>query len=142
MKPHEFFRRLQRDLPRLEREIAQTIVAVEAEQFHAENFQKGGFTDKTFVPWRPRKASDGPRGRRALLVKTGAMRRHATTGRRRGSQVDFVFPLPYMKVHNKGGKAGRGRGFQMPKRQYVGKSAELERRIQRKAAQFLNRKLR
>lgn len=134
-----FFRKLQRDLPQLKRQIAQTVIAVEAENFHAENFRKEGFTDQAFKPWPPRKKSESPR--RALLVKTGALKGHALKGRVRGSGVDFVFPLDYMRVHNEGGKAGRGKGFTMPQRQYIGRSAELERRIKRKALALINHRL-
>lgn len=135
----DFFRRLQQQLSSLEQEIAQVVVAVEAENFHSENFRKEGFTDVGFQPWPPRKKQERPR--RALLVKTGALKGHALKGRRQGSQVDFIFPLPYMRVHNEGGKAGRGKGFQMPKRQYVGRSNLLEDRIRQKATIIINRRL-
>jgi len=142
MTPSQFFRNLQRSLPRLEQEILHTVIQVEAEKFHAENFRKKGFTDTGFTPWTPRKPmkKDAGKGKRALLVKSGAMRRHATKGSVRGKQVDFNFPLAYMKVHNEGGKAGRGKGFTMPKRQYVGKSALLEARIKNKIQSLLNKK--
>lgn len=134
-----FFRQLQRELPQIKRDIVQTVIAVEAEQFHAENFRKEGFTDTAFTPWPLRKKTETPR--RALLVKTGALKGHALKGRVRGGAVDFVFPLDYMRVHNEGGKAGRGRGFTMPKRQYIGESAELKRRIERKILALLNHRL-
>lgn len=33
------------------------------------------------------------------------------------------------EVHNTGGRAGRGRGFQMPRRQYMGDAEELRQKI-------------
>lgn len=141
MTPPQFFRQLQRQLATIEQQVLRDVIQVEAEAFHAENFRKEGFTDTGFTPWAPRKRPDKNPARRALLVKSGAMRRHATKGSVRGKQVDFTFPLAYMKVHNEGGKAGRGKGFQMPKRQFVGKSAVLEQRIQRKVLALLNKKL-
>lgn len=141
MRPNQFFRDLQRKLPTIQRQILHDVIQVEAERFHAENFRKEGFTDTSFTKWAPRKKQDKNPARRALLVKSGAMRRHATKGTVRGKQVDFDFPLAYMRVHNEGGKAGRGKGFTMPKRQYVGRSAELERRIERKVLALLNRKI-
>ena len=138
--PADFFRRLQNSLPQLHDQILRDVIEVEAEQFHAKNFRDEGFTDAGFQAWQPRKNPDKNPSRRALLVKTGAMRRHATKGEVRGKQVDFTFPLAYMRVHNEGGKAGRGAGFQMPKRQYVGQSAWLEARIQAKVLQFLKAK--
>lgn len=36
---------------------------------------------------------------------------------------------PYGAVHNEGLKAGRGAGFTMPRRQFIGESAELNRAV-------------
>jgi len=40
--------------------------------------------------------------------------------------VRIINEVPYAAVHNEGLRAGRGKGFTMPKRQFIGKSAELE----------------
>lgn len=133
----EFFEELMRGLPQLEREILKDIVLVEASRFHNRNFRDGGFTDQGFQPWEPRKKPDP---KRKLLVKKGNMRRSATKGEAIGNKAVFVLPEDYMRVHNEGGRAGRGEGFQMPKRQFIGESAELARRIQQKATWFLNKK--
>lgn len=135
----DFFRKLQRAIPRMEREITNTIVAVEAEMFHAKNFREEGFTDKAFQPWTKRKKAETPR--RALLVKSGAMKGHAVRGRSTGKEVEFIFPLEYMQVHNEGGRAGRGSGFTMPQRQYVGESEYLQQRINDKAQRYINEQL-
>ena len=37
--------------------------------------------------------------------------------------------VPYAEVHNTGGRAGRGRGCQMPRRQYMGDAEELRQKI-------------
>jgi phage gpG-like protein len=140
MTPPEYFRNLQNQLQGLEQQILRDIIEVEAEAFHAKNFRDEGFTDAGIQPWQQRKNPDKNPSKRALLVKTGAMKRHATKGTVRGKQVDFEFPLAYMRVHNEGGKAGRGAGFEMPKRQYVGASAWLEARIQAKVLQLLKAK--
>ena len=141
MTPAQYFKALQKQLPAIERAIVRDVIQVEAERFHAENFRKEGFTDAGFSPWPPRKKADNNPAKRALLVKSGAMRRHATKGSVKNKQVDFTFPLVYMRVHNEGGKAGRGAGFTMPKRQFVGRSAELENRIRRKVLAILNARL-
>jgi phage gpG-like protein len=140
MTPPEYFRQLQAQLQGLEQQILRDVIQVEAEAFHAENFRKEGFQDAGLQPWPQRKNADKNPARRALLVKTGAMKRHATKGTTRGNQVDFEFPLAYMRVHNEGGKTGRGAGFQMPKRQYVGPSAYLEAKIQAKVLALLKQK--
>lgn len=138
MKPQEYFRKLAKGIPRIEREVANDIVAVEAENFHAKNFRDEGFTDVALQKWKPRKKPDKRAGRRALLVQSGAMKGHAIKGRVHDNAVDFIFPLEYMKVHNEGGKAGRGAGFQMTQRQFVGESEYLKKRIDEKVKRYLD----
>lgn len=140
--PAEFFRRLQNSLPQLEHHIVKDIIEVEAEAFHEKNFRDEGFTDVGFQKWQPRKPTkkDKGKGKRGLLVDTSLMKGHALKGTTRGKQVDFEFPLAYMRVHNEGGKAGRGAGFTMPKRQYVGPSQYLEARIQQKVIALMKQK--
>ncbi len=138
MKPHEFFQKLQNELPQLERRIAADIVAVEAQNFHAKNFRDESFTDVASVKWPARKPN-APRNRgRSLLVDSGTMRGHALSAQTVGDTVRFVFPLDYEQVHNEGGRAGRGGGFQMPKRQFVGESEYLNKKIEAKAKRFLD----
>lgn len=78
-------------------------------KFEVENFIMDNFQSESFggVPWKKRKSRDrsdrrSPGSRRALLVKSGAMRRSMrvmiTT---KGVQV--VSDLPYTKIHNEGG---------------------------------------
>lgn len=141
MSAANFFKRLVRDMKNLERTVARQVVAVEAQKFHAQNFRKGGFTDRSFKKWKARKKSDKKGNKRALLVDSGAMKRAATKGKINGSKVDFRFSLAYMKVHNEGLRAGRGSGFKMTKRKYIGKSHYLNNQIKRKARILLNRKL-
>jgi phage gpG-like protein len=136
-KPFEFLIQLKNNLSSIEQEIVRQVVAVEGEAQWASHFRRGGFEDHGFTPWQPRKKSDG-KSKRALLVESGALRRAATKGRVQGNAVAFVVPLPYAEVHNHGGRAGRGAGFQMPKRQYIGDSDALNRRVIAKAVNFLN----
>ena len=37
--------------------------------------------------------------------------------------------VAYAQVHNEGGRAGRGAGFDMPQRQFMGQADELETQI-------------
>ncbi len=139
MTPPDFFRELRRSLPNLEAEIAAQIVVGEAEKMWANNFRKGSFTDRTPMPWQPRKKKETPK--RGLLVKTGTLRRQATKGVVYRNKVSFTISVPYGKVHNEGLRAGRGSGFTMPKRQFIGDSYVLDTRINRKAIQYINRRL-
>jgi phage gpG-like protein len=142
MKPSDFFRQLLRDIPNIKRDILRDVVAVESAKIHAENFRLEQFSDTMPTKWPARKKADKNPARRALLVQSGTLRRHAVRGGRvRGNAVEYVFPLDYERVHNEGGQAGRGKGFTMPRRQYVGESDLLKQRIEAKARQLLNRRL-
>jgi phage gpG-like protein len=125
-------------MPHLERQLAQKVIAVEAADFHNDNFRAQSWQDSSRQPWQPRKDQDTSR---SLLVKSGLLRRSATAGRVRGSRVDFVMPR-YGRVHNQGLKAGRGGGFKMPRRQFAGQSTALKKRFQRKAQTIINQRLR
>jgi hypothetical protein len=114
MTPSEYFQKLAASLPQLQRDIANTVIAVEAENQWAQNFRQGGFIDTAFTPWKPRKAdtTDGWESRttdpnytpnHALLVKTSTLKGHALKGRVIDHSVEFSFPLPYEKIHNEGG---------------------------------------
>lgn len=138
MKPQEFFRKLKAQLPQIENRIANDIIAVEAEAFHAKNFRDEAFTDTATIKWPARKKKE--KGR-ALLVKTGALRRAALKGRVQGDTVAFIVPLNYAEVHNEGGRSGPGAGFKMPKRKFIGESEYLNKRIEDKAKRFLDQYL-
>jgi phage gpG-like protein len=140
-KASDYFRRLAASLPALEQQIVRDVIAVEAERIHAENFRAEQFTDNPPDKWAARKKSDKNPSRRALLVKTGTLKGHALKGRTRKGAVEFVFPLEYEKVHNEGLKSGRGAGFQMPKRQFVGESKVLTERITKKAKKLFDEHL-
>ena len=151
MTPSEYFKKLQASLPKLERELANKIIKGEAANFVTENFEKEGFQNGGLQKWKPRKKpetvnegtrkSDGSKAGRALLKQTGKLKRQATHPKVVGNHVDFVFTMPYAEVHNEGLQAGRGAGFTMPKRQFIGQSKDLDARVQKKAIDFLNKKL-
>lgn len=125
----------------LEQQIVRDVIAVEAERIHAENFKAEAFIDTPPDKWPERKKSDKNPSRRALLVKTGTLKGHALKGRTRNGAVEFVFPLEYERVHNEGLKAGRGEGFKMPKRQFVGESKVLTDRITKKVQKLFDEHL-
>jgi phage gpG-like protein len=141
MNASDFFRKLKANLPRLQDRILNDVIAVEAEAFHAKNFRDEGFTDTGLQKWPARKKSDKNPARRALLVLTGNLKGHALKGRVQGSSVVFSFPLEYMRVHNEGGRVGRGAGFDMPMRKYIGESEYLRKRIEDKARRLMDQTL-
>lgn len=136
LNPTQYFRRLRMQMPQLKAEILAKVVAVEAAKFHHENFRAQAWSE-TEQSWQPRKDGDTSR---SLLVKSGRLRRAATAGRTTATTVDFVLPI-YGKVHNSGMRAGRGGGFQMPRRQFAGQSRILKNRFKTKAQIIIKRRL-
>lgn len=142
-KASDYFRRLQASMRGLEQQIVRDVIAVEAEDIHAENFKAEAFIDTTPDKWPARKKSDKDPKRRALLVKGTNLKTEALKGRTRNGAVEFVFPISkeYARVHNEGLKAGRGEGFKMPKRQFVGESKVLTDRITKKVQKLFDEHL-
>lgn len=66
---------------------------------------------------------------RATLVQKGTLKASIRITRRGRTFVSVGSSLPYASVHNYGGKAGRGAGFQMPQRQFLGVEQSLLRKI-------------
>lgn len=147
MTPEEFVKRLD-SLKRLKRELP-GVVGNHARSFFLENFRKGGFYDKAFVPWAKRKithryyrntdrkgvagegkynnlklskAGKGDAGR-ALLVKTGKLRRGIAVLAKGDGYVVIGNRVPYAGYHNDGVE-GR-----LPKRQFIGESEKLSAEI-------------
>lgn len=92
------------------------------------NFERQGFfADNT---WKTRKRADNNRRQRAILIKSGRLRNSIGARINYGrSEIVFTSSLPYAKVHNEGGKAGRGKGFTMPQRQFIGHHPEVDKKV-------------
>ncbi len=105
----------------LETRLPDKIIQL-AEQLVDGSFRKEKYDDGQSSKWKPR-SNDPDAGakrvdRRALLVKTGNLV-GSIEAKRRGSLIVIETPVPYAPVHNEGQQAGRGKGFQMPKRQFM-----------------------
>lgn len=81
-----------------------------------ENFDNGGFTDKVFIRWKPRKGDTENRGRRlgdggkqsgrAILIRSGRLRRSLRMGNITTKSVQFLAgnqDVDYAGIHNEGG---------------------------------------
>jgi phage gpG-like protein len=170
MKPNQFYKQLRAKLPRLKQQILNDVIAVEATRHWAKNFQQRGFIDNGLSSWQPRKYNEPGKPNRALLVKTGRLRRAALNPTVSNNSVDFTFPEGYMRIHNEGGTitqtvtAAQRRFFwamfrksgdtmwksaalsktltiRIPQRKFIGYSALLKRRIDIKCQDLLNRQL-
>lgn len=109
------------------------VIANEAQNFFAKSLQQGGFTDKSFKAWEPRANETKKTKGKAILVKTGKLRRAVQNSIREKtfSKIRLMIDgatIPYASVHNNGERSGRGAGFQMPKRQFIGDSEELRKK--------------
>ena len=114
--------------PQLEKVV--DAMGVLAANHFTTSFRNQGFTDETLERWQPRKRTERSRmGNRAILVKTGRLRRSIRTKRFGLLAVKILTDVPYASVHNNGERSGRGRGFKMPKRQFIGYSGVLNRKI-------------
>jgi phage gpG-like protein len=124
------------------------VMGVEALNHFTKSFRNQGFEDSTIQRWQPRKGeiSGGiarvrkrDAGSRAILVKSGALRRSLFKYRSGVFSVTIKSPLPYAEVHNEGLRAGRGKGFKMPKRQFVGDSTKLILKLERLIDRKINK---
>lgn len=111
------------------------VIEVESEKHFDRNFERGAWHGSFTQPWKPRKDKDTSR---RLLVKSGDLRKAATTAHRNVRGVKYVLNQVYAQVHNEGLRAGRGAGFDMPKRQFIGRSAQMDRKIIKKMIQVLD----
>lgn len=92
------------------------------------SFRKRGFTDKGFKKWKKRKKKEPGR---AILVKTGDLKRSIRKGRVSFRQTTISSKLPYSAIHNEGldGIAFGKYPFKMPQRKFMGESQKLERKM-------------
>ena len=106
---------------------ANTIVRVEGVKHFKKSFQDEGFTDETLEPWqdisekrkeqKQRKNGDLP----PILTETGDLGR-SINGEERADGVLFYTDKVYAQRHNEGLSG-------MPKRQFMGPSKALEKKI-------------
>jgi len=121
--------------------------------FYDDSFTRQGFIDRRFQRWPARKTKDkNKRQRRNILIQSGRLRRSLRM-RTAGSNVIIFTDVPYAEAHNEG-KRIRGRvtvrshtrrttkgktrvrrhrrkvDFKMPKRQFMGHSELLDKRLE------------
>lgn len=119
-------------------------LAVTIERHFREGFEQGGHrTDESRGGWKARKKSEKG-GRRGILIKSGTLRRDI---RQRAARFDLIkvgtsnTTIDYADVHNSGLRSGRGSGFTMPKREFIGASRNLDEKINKIISGELRRML-
>jgi phage gpG-like protein len=127
-------------IKRLER-LSRNLTLIVGEQVVNEtvtNFRRGGFFGKKWKPRRP----DAPRNEgRGILIDSGRLFRSIRILTRTLKTVVVGSTVPYAAVHNQGlkvrkrparkGRSKRrgGASFKMPKRQFIGESKTLSKRL-------------
>jgi phage virion morphogenesis protein len=105
------------------------VIGVEAVRDSKQNFRDGGFDGQ---PWTPRKRKNR-KGKKDTkpLTDTGDLG-DSIDYNADFNKVDVGTPFEWAKVHNEGLRAGRGNGFQMPKRQFLGVSERMKSKLKSK----------
>jgi phage gpG-like protein len=119
-----------KEIQKLKRTLPAQVGNIAKNHF-LKSFRDEGFTDVGLDPWKARKTRDksdrrNPNKKRALLVKTGQLKRSIRVGRATWNRIEVgSYGTAYASRHNKG-LAG------MPKRQFIGESAQMNRKIRNK----------
>ncbi|MEG1644176.1 MAG: phage virion morphogenesis protein [Bacteroidales bacterium] len=135
MTPQEFINKIAKTQDDI-RHCVQRVLPIQigrlAKNHFQDNFIKGGFVNNGLQKWKPAKRIGKAKVAAGSYGTLLSERNHLY------SSIDYIpgngvvriqNKLPYAAVHNEGGKSGRGKGFTMPKRQFIGESAELNDKI-------------
>lgn len=108
------------------------------------SFQAEQYKDAGTSKWKGRKKEEQPgkerTQRRGLLEKSGDMIA-STIAERRGDEVVIGSDTVYAKVHNEGLRSGRGKGFDMPKRQFMPIPGESNKTLDNAMDKFMDEEL-
>ena len=119
------------------------LIAEESVNHFTLNFKKQGFVDSGVKKWKARKSKkDKGRG---ILIGKGSGRKLSRSIRTIKVTKRFIIVgsnIKYAGVHNKGLRSGRGKGFTMPQRQFIGHSKALNRKIIKLIHRKLNQSFR
>lgn len=137
ISPEEFFRQIKQDALAMQEALERVpnMIGVEAVKHFKENFQVEGFVDGGEQKWTEVKRRTNPKTKGAARTRKILTGKTADLGRsikysRSGSNIHVYSDNKYADVHNEGLNAGRGKGFIMPKRQFIGDSKELNQKIE------------
>ena len=123
--------RVKSDLPK--------SIAAETKNYFVREFNDEKWDGKQWQDVKRKNIKGGSqRNQSHILVQSGKLRRSLINSLQSAdwSSIKFrVVDVPYARVHNEGLMAGRGAGFKMPKRQFMGDTSAL-RKIQREKITF------
>lgn len=144
MTPEQFVNHVNKYRKEIEQCFKHTLpikVGAIAQAHFRDNFVQGGFINGGLQKWEPAKRLSKGGSKVANKYKT------LTSGRNNlfneikyapgVAEVYIRNKAPYAAVHNEGLRAGRGAGFIMPKRQFIGESKELNVKVENKIEEEL-----
>jgi phage gpG-like protein len=121
-------RKIQMAQIKLQKSLNNFVVEMgtEAKNHFVKSFRNQGFEDKSIVKWKHRKRLEQGKSR-AILVKSGDLRRSIRVINKSYRSITLGSDLPYAQIHNDGlnGRAFGKYAFKMPKRQFIGHSTKL-----------------
>ncbi|RRD75240.1 phage virion morphogenesis protein [Tannerella forsythia] len=137
MTEKEFLRRMNIVMKNIEKMQARAW-PIKAETFALnmfnENFRKGGFLDKNRTKWvRTKRQDRKPPTTASKYLPLKSKRQHLMSSNKsevRNGEVTIWNDTPYAAIHNEGGRAGRGLRSVIPKRQFIGDSETLDKKIE------------
>lgn len=138
-------KKILKDLKRFEAKVPHMVSEMGAIGLNhfTQSFSNQGFTDSVLEKWQPRKRTSyrtrsGSRVNdttRGILIGKGTANLRKLRKVRSGRYSIDIKSNPvtdkYARVHNEGLRAGRGNGFKMPKRQFIGYSKSMNDKIVR-----------
>jgi len=109
-----------------QKKVIPPLLANEMVNDFTQNFTRQGFRNVNTKKWKQRKGNTDP-GRGILIGKGSGNKlfRSIKAIKVNSNRVLVGSTVNYAGVHNYGLRSGRGRGFQMPKRQFIGYSKTL-----------------
>jgi phage virion morphogenesis protein len=123
------------------------LVGNDAVNHHKEAFIKQGWDGQKWkevkrrIPGTkaykyPKKKGTNRRTRGILIgAGSGRLKKSIRITQVTSVSVHIGTDVPYAQVHNEGQKAGRGKGFIMPKRQFMGITKDIEKMIEKRLDQ-------
>ena len=135
MTPEQFARMITKQAAEIRILTDRTLpikVGAVAKKHFRENFLKGGFVDNGLQEWKPAKrlsSKYGDKKNKTLMSSRNHLYNNTKDIPQKGG-VKIENRTPYAAAHNEGTTtAGKNRNVTIPRRQFIGDSAELTEKI-------------
>ena len=146
MTPDQFVNLIRKNatqIDHLSNRVLPVKVGAMAKKHFQENFRRGGCVNGCLQKWKPTNRIGMAKGTTGNYGTLLSGRNHLFSSIEYvpgQGEVTIQNRVPYAMVHNEGGKAGRtSKPFQMPKRQFIGESRELNEQVNKLIEVELNK---